>query len=99
MESQANMATGRCAACRFWVKAGPGRAGWKMGMGQCANVLKYYDVSEDSGSGNPTEWNDCSRILKPEFLDVKAVALDASGYRAELLTTGDFGCVSFEPRD
>lgn len=89
------MAIGNCGTCKFWTKAVEGKAGWKMGMGQCTNVPKYYDVGQDTDSDDPVDWGEYSYVLKPEFVDVKAVALDGSGYCAELLTTADFGCSSF----
>lgn len=91
------MTIGNCGACKFWTKAVEGKAGWKMGMGQCTNVPKYYDVGENLDTDDPIDAYEFSYVLKPEFTDVKAVALDGSGYRAELLTTADFGCISFAP--
>jgi hypothetical protein len=90
---------GNCGTCTFWAKAEKGTPGWNMNMGRCTNVPKYHDAGEDSGSNNPDEWGESAYVLKPEFKDVKALALDGSGYRAELLTTPDFGCVSYAVRE
>lgn len=91
------MTSGNCGTCKFWAKAVEGRAGWRMGMGKCTNVPKYYDVGQDPDTEVPADYGANSFVLKQEFLDVKAVALDGSGYCAELLTTADFACICFVP--
>jgi hypothetical protein len=93
------MTTMNCAACKLWAKTERGEAGWRTGMGKCTNIPMFFDATEDVSAFDPEDCGDgAGRTLKPEFKSVKAVALDGSGYRAELLTAPDFGCVSFVPR-
>ncbi len=87
-----------CAMCKFWEQSAKGQYGWKFGLGKCANVPMFYDATEDPNSDDPEDLGDESRVLKPDCQGVKAVALDGSGYRAELLTMPDFGCVSYSPK-
>lgn len=87
------MTLGNCANCKFWAKREAGQAGWKIGLGKCSNVPKFHDVTESSP--NPDEYDLGTEVLKPEYQDVKALAIDGSGYRAELLTMGTFGCIAF----
>lgn len=91
------MTTMRCAACKWWVKSEKGAPGWRMEMGKCTNVPKFYDATEDVGEFDPEDVGDGSRTLKPEFKSVKAICLDGSGYQAELISAPDFGCVNFIP--
>ena len=87
------MATGNCADCKFWVKRVEGETGWKVGLGQCSNVPKFQDATESSP--DPEEFEMGTEVLKPECQGVKAMAIDGSGYLAQLLTMPDFGCVSY----
>ena len=92
------METMNCAACKLWSKAEKGDPGWRMGMGKCTNAPKFFDATEDIVEFDPEDGGDGARTLKAEFVGVKALALDGTGYRAELITAPDFGCVSFVPR-
>lgn len=92
------MSTGNCANCEFWEQSAEGEYGWKIGLGKCSNVPMFYDATDDPSSDDPRDLGDESRVLKPDFQGTKAFALDGSGYRAELLTMPDFGCVSYEPK-
>lgn len=87
---------GRCGGCSLWVRQREGDFGWKIGLGRCSNVPKFYDAMEPSDQegedGNGYE------SLKLEYESLKAFALDGSGYVAELLTKADFGCVQFVPK-
>ena len=89
------IATGNCGTCKFWGSAKDEPWGKNMGMAKCNNVPMYYDVCEKTGFEKPGEDYHAYYVLKPEYKGAKAVALDGSGYRAELLTTVDFGCVSY----
>lgn len=89
------MTTMNCAACKFWAKSEKGEAGWRMDMGKCANIPKFYDATEDVSEFDPEDCGDGALTLKPEFKGVKALCLDGSGYKAELMTAPDFGCVNF----
>lgn len=88
----------RCATCKYWDLKTQGDQGWKIGLGQCTNVPKFYDATETPESDDPENYGSGSEVLKPDFRGVKALALDGSGYCAELLTMPDFGCVSYEPK-
>lgn len=88
-----------CAACKLWAKSDKGQPGWRMGMGKCSNVPKFYDATEDVGEYDPEDCGDGALTLKAEFVGAKALALDGTGYRAELITAPDFGCVSFDIRN
>jgi len=89
------MARAICANCKFWEQRVEGQEGWPIGLGKCTNVPKFYDATELPASDDPNDFGDCSRVLAPDYQGVKALALDGSGYRAELLTMPDFGCVSY----
>ena len=88
-----------CAACKLWAKSENGIAGWSMGMGFCTNVPNFFNATEDASEFDPENSGEGARTLKAEFGGLKAMAIDGSGYRAELLTAPDFGCVSFQPRN
>lgn len=88
-----------CAGCKLWAKSEKGQPGWRMGMGRCSNVPKFYAVTEDVGEYDPEDCGDGARTLRSEFVGAKALALDGSGHHAELITAPDFGCVSFDPRN
>jgi hypothetical protein len=90
------MPSGNCEACKKWVKSIEGDAGWKIGLGRCSNVPMFFDATQDSGEPDGLGLEE-SVVLKPEFHGVKALALDGSGYVAQLLTMPDFGCVCFVP--
>lgn len=87
-----------CVTCALWAKNEKDEAGWRMGMGKCKNVPMFFDATEDVSEFDPEDCGDGARTLKPEFKSIKAMAIDGSGYRAELLTAPDFGCVSFVSR-
>lgn len=89
--------TKNCMACKLWTKSEKGEPGWRMGMGKCTNVPKFHDATEDVGEYDPEDAGDGPRTLKPEFQGIKALCLDGTGYRAELITAADFGCVCFIP--
>lgn len=89
------MKTGTCVACKLWVKIERGEAGWRMGMGTCTNVPKFFDATEDVSEFDPEDSGDGSLTLKPEFSGVKALCLDGDGYKAELMTAPDFGCINY----
>ncbi len=93
------MATMKCSACSLWNKSDKGEPGWRMGMGRCTNVPKFFDATEDIVEFDPYDAGEGARTLKAEFVGVKALALDGSGYRAELITAPDFGCVSYAIRN
>lgn len=88
-----------CAACKVWTKAENGEPGWRMRMGVCSNVPKFFDATDDFGEFDSEDSGDGARTLKTEFVGVNALALDGTGYRAALITAPDFGCVSFDPRN
>lgn len=92
------MATANCANCKLWEQRAKGEKGWKIGLGKCTNVPMFYEATDLPDSDDPEDLGDDSRVLKPDYQGVKAVALDGSGYCAELLTTPDFGCVSYTPK-
>lgn len=85
----------KCAECQFWKESKKGEAGWRNGFGWCTNVPNFYDVSNEPEEYDPEDGAEGGRVLKPEFVGVKAVGLDASGHQAYLFTAADFGCVSF----
>ncbi|TES70146.1 hypothetical protein E2P84_31150 [Burkholderia cepacia] len=89
------VATGNCGTCKFWGSASDEPWGRNMGMAKCNNVPKYFDVCEETGFEEPGEDYPAYHVLKAVYKGTKAVALDGSGYRAELLTTADFGCISY----
>lgn len=89
------MTSGNCASCKFWVQRAEGQQGWKIGLGKCTNVPKFFDVTKD---GEDASGGYGDEVLKPDWQGVKALALDGSGYCAELLTMPDFGCVSYIPK-
>ena len=93
------MTTANCANCKFWKQNVKGEEGWIIGLGKCTNVPMFYDATEPAHSDDPNDFGEDSNVLKPAFQGIKAVALDGSGYRAELLTMPDFGCVSFTPKE
>lgn len=84
------MLIGKCSTCAKWVAPKEGNIGWNIGVGRCTNVPMYFDATEETETAD--------RLLKPEFVGIKAFALDGSGYIAKLLTSPDFGCVDFEQR-
>lgn len=90
--------TKNCAACKLWSKSEKGGIGWRMGMGTCTNVPKFYDATEDVSEFDPEDCGGGELTLKPEFGGVKALCLDGSGYKAELITAPDFGCVNFSQK-
>lgn len=81
-----------CSGCTFWVKRVEGETGWRIGLGRCANVPKFHDVTEPSAGSS--DYEDGTEVLKPSHKEVKAFALDTTGHLAELLTKGDFGCTN-----
>ncbi|MDP2000563.1 MAG: hypothetical protein Q8K22_13370 [Rhodoferax sp.] len=90
------MTLGICADCTFWAKCGVSEAGWKIGLGKCSNVPKFQDATESSP--DPEKYEFGTEVLKPDYQDVKAMTIDGGGYRADLLTMPDFGCVSYIPK-
>lgn len=47
-----------CAACTLWAKSEMFVAGWRMDMGTCANVPKFYEATEDVLKGDLAgSWN------------------------------------------
>lgn len=90
------MTTMNCSACKLWAKSKKGAPGWRMGMGKCTNVPKFFDATDDLEEFDPEDTGNGARTLKAEYAGVKALALDGTGYRAELITAPDFGCVSFD---
>ncbi|VWC81684.1 hypothetical protein BLA39750_01245 [Burkholderia lata] len=89
------IATGNCGTCKYWGSEKDEPWGTNMGMAKCNNVPKYYDVCGETGFEEPGEDYPAYYVLKADYKGTKAVALDGSGHRAELLTTADFGCVSY----
>jgi hypothetical protein len=92
------MATGNCVDCDKWALLGEGDAGQRLGLGRCENVPMFYEATQDPDSEDPADFGDAARVLKPQYQSVKALALDGSGYLAQLLTRADFGCVCFVPK-
>jgi hypothetical protein len=90
-------ATDTCATCSFWVLSRTELdPGWKIGLGKCTNVPKFFDATEElvnSDDSSGVQYN--CQTLKPGYQNVKALALDGDGFVAELLTMPDFGCVSY----
>ena len=87
-----------CVDCKLWAESKKGEAGWRMGMGKCTNVPKFFDATEDVIAFDPEDYECGARTLKSDFTGTKAMVLDGSGYRAELITAPDFGCVDFDSR-
>ena len=83
-----------CANCQMWDRSDKYAPGWKLGVGRCTNVPMFYEATKNMDSDDPADDGLHSVVLKPEFEATKALALDGSGYRAQLLTMPDFGCVS-----
>lgn len=90
---------GFCKDCRSWKPKLPGDQGASIGVGQCTVVLNYFDVVDQDESKFDDEYPYSDDVLRPQFKDIKAVGLDGSGYRAELLTMPDFGCTNFAPKE
>lgn len=91
------MTAAQCGNCKYWIKRVEGEHGWGIGLGRCGNVPKFHDVTQ--ASEDDSNIDSGTEVLKPQHLGVKAVAIDGSGYRAELLTMKDFGCTSFKGYD
>lgn len=89
---------GFCKDCRNWSTKQPGEQGASIGVGQCTVVLNYFDVVEQDESKCNVEYSFSDDVLRPQYKGIKAVGLDGSGYRAELLTMPDFGCTNFAPK-
>lgn len=75
-----------CQTCRHW------------------DAEAYYDQPEVHICRRiPQHWDafmwdeDDNNVLKPEYVDVLAFAMDGSSYSAKLLTKAEFGCVMHQP--
>ena len=84
---------GNCRNCVFWKK--PEEDGEfnyaAMELGQCVVALALWDC---------TEYGDEEKlVIKKGNENKKAFVLDGSGYRANLLTRPNFGCVEYKPVD
>ena len=81
----------RCKTCTHWTPVNPTEWGALRGAGECTAVRAMHDVTErredDQGE---------HLALEPEHAALLAVVADGSGYKAELITMPDFGCVQHE---
>lgn len=81
-----------CSNCKFWEKRAQGDVGHRMGFGKCSKVPMYFEATNPKEMYDPEHGAD-DRDFKAEFAETKAIAVDGSGYRADLVTAPDFGCV------
>ncbi len=89
-----------CSTCQHWDKREQGSYGFNQGLGQCLNVPKYHEATEnDAGKDEPECFKDGPDrgAVKASFRQFKAFALDASGHMAELLVAAEFGCIAHVP--
>lgn len=86
----AHQGTQKCACCKHWTHDTDGDYPKHFGLGKCDRVRLFWEC---------TEWNDnYQRVLTKESMSNKAFVQDGSDYRAELITTAEFGCVQFDPK-
>ena len=83
---------GRCATCEHWFDAEDDWQFERLKMGRCLAIKQREDVLEPARAMDLT-WE--AREAEEERLmtQQKAIAVDGSGYRAQVYTQGDFGCV------
>jgi hypothetical protein len=82
---------GRCATCRHWDRS----------EGSDPTPIGWYD--QDEFPAPPSPYGVCGLTAyywdgKYRHPSSKALSVDGEGYRAELATLPDFGCVQWEPK-
>ena len=82
-----------CSTCKYWNSdfATYTLAEDNLTLQQCARVKLLWDATTWDEHGE-------ARILTDECANDKAFVVDASDYRAELLTKSTFGCNQYEKR-
>ena len=81
----------RCKTCTHWTPVNPAEWGALRGAGECTAVRAMHDVTERHEDERGEYL-----ALEPEHAALLAVVADGSGYKAELITMPDFGCVQHE---
>lgn len=89
----------RCKNCRHWEKIVPYDRDPEFQM-------RSERVAARHGLGVCHKLPDGARLLVKEDAEIDSVlnetpayTMDGSGYRAELITGPEFGCIQFDPKD
>lgn len=93
-----------CKDCKHWANQKNDFDSAKAlgrNFGKCKKVKMLWDSTEWKGRKELDEDGDefYRLVVSDEYKNCKAFAQDASDYRADLITTSDFGCVQFELED
>lgn len=83
-----------CKDCKFWTLDTDKDYPKNIGVGKCKRVKLFWDCTEWHAMDD--SMTEAIQVLTEKAKDDKAFVQDGSDYRAELITTPDFGCVQFE---